>query len=409
MPHTILKNGPSSNLLYKTISENTRSTINLIQRRYFSSESGLRTLKHLSIADSLQTIDLQLHNKYYVLSAVGALIKYAEYVQNIVFEPSSLKVEYIGVEHAMFIDSRTARHLELVENLVDPEGNKTLYSVLNYTKTYAGMRLLRANILQPLCDLATIEQRLNAVSELVAKENECIFADLSTILARWPNAGRVISLFVHKPLKETKKTMEHRINQIVQLLKLCETIPALAIVLARCSSPVFLACRALIDIEEFENLKKSLVEIVDQEQVNNKKQQAFVSILKPGVLEMLDVIRIAHSELVNDVNEYISTLSQKFSLPLRLSWHQMRGYYIMIPASACPGMYGASKSKKGRKELVSPDMSLTGTVSSTRRLPAEFIKVSRVRENVSCTTKYLTSLNNRISDFESQIQTLTNK
>lgn len=64
------------------------------------------------------------------------------------------------------LDATTAVNLELLQNIRDPKSEHTLYGVLNYTKTIGGARLLRANILQPPCDLGTISMRQEVVSEL---------------------------------------------------------------------------------------------------------------------------------------------------------------------------------------------------------------------------------------------------
>ncbi|CAI9729269.1 homolog 4-like [Octopus vulgaris] len=46
-------------------------------------------------------------------------------------------------------DVTTAKNLELVQNLRDPKSSHSLFGILNYCKTPGGVRLLRANILQP--------------------------------------------------------------------------------------------------------------------------------------------------------------------------------------------------------------------------------------------------------------------
>lgn len=69
----------------------------------------------------------------------------------------------------------TARNLELVTNELG-KVDHCLYAVLNHTLTPGGDRLLRANILQPPCDLNTINTRLDCISELIEKEE--LFYDL---------------------------------------------------------------------------------------------------------------------------------------------------------------------------------------------------------------------------------------
>lgn len=51
--------------------------------------------------------------------------------------------------------------------------NNSLLGVVRHCHTKGGVRLLRANILQPPCSLSKIESRLNCVNELV--DNPLLF------------------------------------------------------------------------------------------------------------------------------------------------------------------------------------------------------------------------------------------
>lgn len=81
----------------------------------------------------------------------------------------------------MILDPWTRKNLELVESLRTGDDKGTLYSVLNYTKTAFGARLLRNWIQQPLLDPVLIQRRLTAVEELVNKS--FLRADIQKALA----------------------------------------------------------------------------------------------------------------------------------------------------------------------------------------------------------------------------------
>ena len=70
--------------------------------------------------------------------SLQALLKYVEFIQNIVYAPSSLKVMFKGSEQTTMIDAATTRNLELICNARDPFSNHSLLGVLNYTKTVLG-------------------------------------------------------------------------------------------------------------------------------------------------------------------------------------------------------------------------------------------------------------------------------
>lgn len=70
-------------------------------------------------------------------------------------------------EQFVVIDSATERNLDLVRHSRDGGKAHTLLSVLDFTQTPMGARLLRQWILRPLCDPAAIGRRLDAVEVLV--------------------------------------------------------------------------------------------------------------------------------------------------------------------------------------------------------------------------------------------------
>lgn len=91
-----------------------------------------------------------------------ALLKYVEFIQNVVYAPSSLKVVFRGSEQTVMIgkkhttaqwcalvkvqresiylnaDISTVRNLELITNITDPKSSHSLFGVLNHTKTPQG-------------------------------------------------------------------------------------------------------------------------------------------------------------------------------------------------------------------------------------------------------------------------------
>ena len=67
----------------------------------------------------------------------------------------------------MILDSIARRNLEISKSLRDGEKKGSLLWVLDHTKTAMGGRLLKSWLEQPLIDTAKIEERLDAVEELV--------------------------------------------------------------------------------------------------------------------------------------------------------------------------------------------------------------------------------------------------
>ena len=115
-----------------------------------------------------------LASSYLAFGAAGALLLYLEQGGSAAPAPSSLSVTIGGSPLHMRIDLPTMQALGLVAPLGSGgsctgrgsgggRGNgkapATLQQLLNHTRTRAGGRLLRASLLQPLCDMATLNLR----------------------------------------------------------------------------------------------------------------------------------------------------------------------------------------------------------------------------------------------------------
>ncbi|KAI8513853.1 MutS protein msh4 [Branchiostoma belcheri] len=150
MPNTACENGNMTKL-FKLISDNFNNTnISTVQRKYFNETKGLQYVRQLCVPE-FNSIEMEVASKYYSLACTAALLKYVEFIQNVVYAPNSLKILFRGSEQCTMIDASTARNLELLQNTRDPKSQHTLFGAMNYTKTAAGARLTRANILQPPC------------------------------------------------------------------------------------------------------------------------------------------------------------------------------------------------------------------------------------------------------------------
>ncbi len=102
-------------------------------------------------------------------AAAGAALHYVRDTQRSAIEHLNRPV-YFGRGDSMVLDAATVRNLELTEPLFAGERrDSTLISVLDETATGMGGRLLRQRLLQPSCDQAEIDARLDAVEELVTK------------------------------------------------------------------------------------------------------------------------------------------------------------------------------------------------------------------------------------------------
>jgi DNA mismatch repair protein MutS len=114
-----------------------------------------------------------LANRVAAVGAAGAILHYLRDTQRGALDHLD-RPTYYDRSAYMVLDAVTVRNLELVEPLfaADAGGlraSATLLAVLDQTQTGMGGRLLRQRLVRPSMDRAEIEQRLEAVGEMIAQ------------------------------------------------------------------------------------------------------------------------------------------------------------------------------------------------------------------------------------------------
>jgi DNA mismatch repair protein MutS len=133
----------------------------------FSQDYAGRTLRdHFK----LLTLDgCGLANRPAAVAAAGAILHYLRETQRAALDHLDRPTYYDRAD-TMVLDAVTVRNLELVEPLFAADSGTaqpTLLSVLDQTLTGMGGRLLRQRLLRPAMDRGEIDQRLDAVGELL--------------------------------------------------------------------------------------------------------------------------------------------------------------------------------------------------------------------------------------------------
>lgn len=143
--------------------------------RSFDIRKGIDQVKKLCIVEYLDKILAVSEEKPYAFASFAALIDYI--ISNIgsSFVPKTLKVEFLENFGKMSIDIDTALRLELVQpassTLSSSKEALSLFKVMNTCVTNMGKRTLRALILEPMNDIALINDRQRCVEELVEGSN----------------------------------------------------------------------------------------------------------------------------------------------------------------------------------------------------------------------------------------------
>ncbi|KAI8437000.1 hypothetical protein MSG28_010401 [Choristoneura fumiferana] len=184
-----------------------------VQRRHFNDAVGRQHIQTLC-APHYSPVFLQILDKFYALTAAAAVLKYVEYIQCVVFARESLKIEYHSSENTMIIDVGTATQLELVQPLLPSAGATCcLLGVLGPTYTVGGIRALRAAILQPSCKKEFIENRLDAVQDLIENESGLMIG-LQDVVKKLSDIDRILLLCVEPQNQDMNKMGEAQLNQV---------------------------------------------------------------------------------------------------------------------------------------------------------------------------------------------------
>ncbi|KAM3727875.1 MutS protein [Dirofilaria immitis] len=386
VPETFVEKASSMNAVLELI----RSTypeveITMINRRYFNDLKGVELLKQLGSSES-SNITAEICKKYYCMAAAAALIKYVEYIQNVLFAQNSLKITYLVAEKSCFIDVNTMRNVEIVERiyLKQKTSGRSLFSALNTCLTSGGVRLLRSSLLQPSADLSTIEARLDAVEELIC--NQPKFNRLRTIITGVSDIYRLITVCCYlENQKETVRIVEYRITEILNLQQTLHLIKPLRDALKNSKANLFRLCYNHLDDERFENIMDILDEKLNRtckigERSALALRQKRCYAVREGMDQMIDMMRKAYEELLRDTHEKSNEDSSEIP-EAKLIYTANRGFHFSVPCSD-----PVAKIK----------------------LPSHFIDMVRNRASVSCTTRSLLRYNERIDEVVNEIMIRSN-
>lgn len=382
MPNTACEN-PSA--LFKFLSEQIPyANLSSVQRKYFNEAKGLDYVKQLCVPE-YNTVEMEVASKYYCLATAAALLKYVEFIQNIVYAPGSIKVVFKGSEKTAIVDASTIKNLELIQNARDPESGHCLCGVLNHTKTAGGARLLRSNILQPPCDAETTNVRLDCIGELTSKEE--LFYELQSVIGRFLDIDHLTSMCVQLPKQETVKTAESKITTVIYLKHTLELIEPLRMSLQDTEADLFKAYYESLNDSRFATIIQSIQTVIHDDTryqkgtLNMRTQKCFA--VKPHINGLLDVARRTYTEIVDDITEMIKQLGERHNLPLKTGFNGTKGFFVQLMLN--------------RDEHI-----------DLKALPNEFLKATKVRSAVCFTTVDLIKLNDRIKESLNEIYLMTN-
>ncbi|VVA28993.1 Hypothetical predicted protein [Prunus dulcis] len=357
----------------------------VMARGCFDDTKGAVLIKNLAAKEpSALGLDTSYKQYYLCLAAAAATIKWIEAEKGVIITNHSLLVTFNGSFAHMNIDATSVQNLEIIEPLHSTlwgtsNKKRSLLNMLKTTKTVGGSRLLRANLLQPLKDIETINARLDCLDELMS--NEQLFFGLAQVLSKFPKeSDRVLCHFCFKPRKITNKVMgvdyarksQVLVSSIILLKTALDALPLLSKVLkdAKC----FLLAnvyKSVCENEKYAAVRRRIGEVIDEDVLHARvpfvarTQQCFA--VKAGIDGLLDIARRSFCDTSEAIHNLANKYREDFKLPnLKLPFNNRRGFYFSIPYKDIQG-----------------------------KLPSQFIQVLKHGNNLHCSTLELASLNVR--------------
>uniref|UniRef100_A0A6P7F7L9 Uncharacterized protein LOC114325556 n=1 Tax=Diabrotica virgifera virgifera TaxID=50390 RepID=A0A6P7F7L9_DIAVI len=342
-----------------------------VPRSVFNKINGLEILSKLCIP-SLNGVLLILQHRYYALAAAYALLSHLQDNLYVYHAAGSLKIDYQESEGYALIDVSTADRLELVFSAKPAQANKfsSLLGILDCCYTKIGKRKLRSWILQPPSRILYIEERL-----------DCIMLQKLSSVDALLNVGTIIP-------DDPQKCSVRQLNYIINLNGIIDLINPLKELLVDLKQPFFVRLKRTLEDPAFKEIKEMVQEVVN-DYVQPTKSQTMMHqrcfAIKPGVNELLDVVRKVFTERLNDMKDYVEGLSDKYNIPLTLGNNQKKGYHIVL-----------NLNKSNMKNMKNSD------------LPNEFIEINRSTSYYTMKTPELVNISTRVDDIMEDILKMSN-
>ncbi|KAK9927595.1 hypothetical protein M0R45_024772 [Rubus argutus] len=357
----------------------------VMARGCFDDTTGAVLIKNLAAQEpSALGLDTYYKQYYLCLAAAAATIKWIEAEKGVIVTNHSLLVTFNGSFAHMNIDATSVQNLEIIDprhSTLSGTSNKkrSLLHMLKTTKTVGGSRLLRANLLQPLKDIETINARLDCLDELMS--NEQLFFGLSQVLRKFPKeSDRVLCHFCFKQKKITNKVMgvdnarksQLLVSSIILLKTALDALPLLSRVLKDATSSLLAnVYKSVCENEKYAAIRKRIGEVIDEDVLHARvpfvarTQQCFA--VKAGIDGLLDIARRSFCDTSEAIHNLANKYREDFKFPnLKLTFNNRQGFYFSIPQKSIQG-----------------------------KLPSQFIQVLKHGNNIHCSTLELASLNAR--------------
>ncbi|MGY5614769.1 DNA mismatch repair protein MutS [Vibrio brasiliensis] len=275
------------------------------------------------------------------LCAAGCLIQYVKDTQRTAL-PHIRSLTFDRQDHSVILDAATRRNLEITHNLAGGTDN-TLAGVLDHTATAMGSRMLKRWLHQPMRDIETLNQRLNAITEL---KEQAVYSELHPVLKQIGDIERILGRLALRSARP--RDMARLRFAMQQLPELAESMGSLAnpylVKLAQFAAPMDDVC----DLLERAIKENPPVVIRDG------------GVIATGYNEELDEWR----KLADGATEFLEQLEQEERErhgidSLKVGYNNVHGFFIQVSrgqSHLVPPHYVRRQTLKNAERYIIPEL-----------------------------------------------------
>ncbi|MCX9013846.1 MAG: DNA mismatch repair protein MutS [Candidatus Methanoperedens sp.] len=226
---------------------------------------------------------------------------------------------------SMVLDSITLRNLELVQNIRGDSGDATLISIIDRTNTPMGSRTLRKMLLKPLVSAGRINERLDAVDEIV--KNTLLRYELRAQLSIIKDVERLIGRIVYG---------NSNARDLVALRSSLDVLPGITGSMGEYNARTSLLTGIMEKLGDFSNITGLLHRAVMDEPPLSVREGGMI---KEGYSEKLDELK----DFSLHGKDWIAKMQQQERertgiKSLKIGYSSVFGYYIDVTKPNLPNV-----------------------------------------------------------------------
>lgn len=276
------------------------------------------------------------------LCAAGCLIQYVKDTQRTAL-PHIRSLTWDRQDQSVILDAATRRNLELTHNLAGGTDN-TLAEVLDHCATPMGSRMLKRWIHQPMRDNATLNQRLDAITEL---KETALYGELHPVLKQIGDIERILARLALRSARP---------RDLARLRHAMQQLPELHSVMSELKQP---------HLTELRTHAEPMDELCDLLERAIKENPPVVirdgGVIADGYSAELDEWR----DLANGATEFLERLEAEERYrhgidTLKVGYNNVHGFYIQV--------------SRGQSHLVPPHYVRRQTLKNAERYIIEELK-----------------------------------